>query len=82
MSVQIPDYTNPYLRTASSGSSGPGALGDNTPAKASNDSDKDTEGTDGTSGSNDVIDAVFGDASDKAVSMDAVSYTHLRAHET
>ena len=70
MSVQIPDYTNPYLRTASSGSSGPGALGDNTPAKASNDSDKDTEGTDGTSGSNDVIDAVFGDASDKAVSMD------------
>ena len=44
MSVQIPDYTNPYLRTASSGSSGPGALGDNTPAKASNDSDKDTEG--------------------------------------
>lgn len=70
MSVQIPDYTNPYLRTASSGSSGPGALGDNTPAKASNNSDKDTEGTDGTSGSNDVIDAVFGDASDKAVSMD------------
>ena len=70
MSVQLPDYTNPYLRTASSGSSGPGALGDNTPAKASNDSDKDTEGTDGTSGSNDVIDAVFGDASDKAVSMD------------
>ena len=65
MSVQIPEYSNPYLRTASSGSSGPG---DAAPAKASEDGEKETEGTNGASG--DVIDAVFGDASDKAVSME------------
>lgn len=70
MSVQIPEYTNPYLRTASPGSSGPGTLGDTTPTKASEDGGKGTEGTDGTPGDGNVIDAVFGDASDKAVSMD------------
>ena len=67
MSVQIPEYSNPYLRTASSGSSGPG---DAAPAKASEDGEKETEGTNGASGNGDVIDAVFGDASDKAVSME------------
>ena len=67
MSEQIPEYSNPYLRTASSGSSGPG---DAAPAKASEDGEKETEGTNGASGNGDVIDAVFGDASDKAVSME------------
>ena len=70
MSVQIPEYSNPYLRTASSGSSGPGVPGDAAPAKASEDGEKETEGTNGASGNGDVIDAVFGDASDKAVSME------------
>ena len=70
MSVQIPEYSNPYLRTASSGSSGPGVAGDAAPAKASEDGEKETEGTNGASGNGDVIDAVFGDASDKAVSME------------
>ena len=70
MSVQIPEYSNPYLRTASSGSSGPGVSGDAAPAKASEDGEKETEGTNGASGNGDVIDAVFGDASDKAVSME------------
>ena len=70
MSVQIPEYSNPYLRTASSGSSGPGVSGDVAPAKASEDGEKETEGTNGASGNGDVIDAVFGDASDKAVSME------------
>ena len=70
MSVQIPEYSNPYLRTASSGSSGPGVSGDAAPAKASEDGEKETEGTKGASGNGDVIDAVFGDASDKAVSME------------
>ena len=67
MSVQIPEYSNPYLRTASSG---PGVSGDAAPAKASEDGEKETEGTNGASGNGDVIDAVFGDASDKAVSME------------
>ena len=70
MSVQIPEYSNPYLRTASSGSSGPGVSGDAAPAKASEDGEKETESTNGASGNGDVIDAVFGDASDKAVSME------------
>ena len=70
MSVQIPEYSNPYLRTASSGSSGPGVPGGAAPAKASEDGEKETEGTNGASGNGDVIDAVFGDASDKAVSME------------
>ncbi|MCI7383537.1 MAG: flagellar hook capping FlgD N-terminal domain-containing protein [Hungatella hathewayi] len=70
MSVQIPEYSNPYLRTASSGSSGPGVPGDAAPAKASEDGEKETEGANGASGNGDVIDAVFGDASDKAVSME------------
>ena len=70
MSVQIPEYSNPYLRTASSGSSGPGVSGDAAPAKASEDGEKETDGTNGASGNGDVIDAVFGDASDKAVSME------------
>ena len=70
MSVQIPEYSNPYLRTASSGSSGPGVSGDAAPAKASEDGEKETEGTNGASGNGDVIDAVFGDESDKAVSME------------
>ena len=70
MSVQIPEYSNPYLRTASSGSSGPGVSGDAAPAKASEDGEKETEGTNGASGNGDVIDAVFGDASDKAVSRE------------
>lgn len=70
MSVQIPEYSNPYLRTASSGSSGPGVPGDAAPAKASEDGEKETEGTNGASGNGDVIDVVFGDASDKAVSME------------
>ena len=70
MSVQIPEYSNPYLRTASSGSSGPGVPGDAAPAKASEDGEKETEVTNGESGNGDVIDAVFGDASDKAVSME------------
>ena len=70
MSVQIPEYSNPYLRTASSGSSGLGVSGDAAPAKASEDGEKETEGTNGASGNGDVIDAVFGDASDKAVSME------------
>ena len=70
MSVQIPEYSNPYRRTASSGSSGPGVPGDAAPAKASEDGEKETEGTNGASGNGDVIDAVFGDASDKAVSME------------
>lgn len=70
MSVQIPEYSNPYLRTASSGSSGPGVSGDAASAKASEDGEKETEGTNGASGNGDVIDAVFGDASDKAVSME------------
>ena len=70
MSVQIPEYSNPYLRTASSGSSGPGVLGDAAPAKASEEGAKGTDGANGASEDGDVIDAVFGDASDKAVSME------------
>ena len=70
MSVQIPEYSNPYMRTASSGSSGTGVPGGAAPAKASEDGEKETEGTNGASGNGHVIDAVFGDASDKAVSME------------
>ena len=71
MSVQIPEYSNPYLRTASSGrGSAPGVSGDAAPAKASEDGEKKQKRTSGASGNGDVIDAVFGDASDKAVSME------------
>ena len=76
MSVQVPNYTSPYAlgasgttglgttsRAASSGSTaGPGG----TDSK----SKTDTPDTDESSGAGNVIDAVFGDADDKMVSME------------
>lgn len=75
MSVQLPDYSNTYFRTMAS-QTPHAASTDSTqqPRTYSGDEDpgnkEDTGKTDESSGSGDVIDAVFGDPSDKNVSME------------
>lgn len=63
MPVQT-DYSNPYVRAAAA-QSGPGAN-----SRTSSDSGSKTDGTEETPEDGNVIDAVYGDASDKLVSMD------------
>lgn len=63
MPVQT-DYSNPYIRAASA-MRGPGAN-----SKTSSDSPDKTEETEEKPGTGNVIDAVYGDPSDKLVSMD------------
>ncbi len=83
MAVQLPDYTGAYFsamasqnsRSTPSGNASGSRLGASGRAgeesgKPGNDDGDKTEGADGTSGSGDVIDAVFGDPSDKNVSME------------
>lgn len=76
MSVQVPNYTSPYALGAS-GTTGPGttsraASSGSTAGPGGTDSKSktDTPDTDESSGAGNVIDAVFGDADDKMVSME------------
>lgn len=73
MSVQLPDYSSAYLRAMASQSPSAASSG-STPQSRTNGADNNPEDNDGktgeSSGSGDVIDAVFGDPSDKAVSME------------
>lgn len=75
MSVQLPDYSNTYFRTMAS-QTPYAASQDSAPQPRTNSRDEDpgnkedTGKTDESSGSGDVIDAVFGDPSDKNVSME------------
>ena len=76
MSVQVPNYTSPYALGAS-GTTGPGttsraaSTGSTAgPGGTDSKSKTDTPDTDESSGTGNVIDAVFGDADDKMVSME------------
>lgn len=82
MAVQLPDYMGAGFSTMASQNSrsapsknasesrmGPSGRAGGENGKTGTDGEK-TDGADGTSGSGDVIDAVFGDPSDKNVSMD------------